>query len=380
MTVQTRTSKPHPLKAYIDRLLAGGALLPDSPENVTEVVGILKSYGIVIGAYAVNLKYVADHQFLVIFPFFKYFNGEITPAKLFKHWWHDRINYEYAEYCMRGMMWHGGGGLEPYLDSDEFKQRSAVAIAAKFKHNPLFKGMGTIFKEFWPEQVRQLVYTSALGQFWTVMSKIFLELSDRYDAGEIKTIPDVVQHILDGLVADAALPITYHPIINGKPYEIIPESAGITFLMDAGVPYVEAIFFRGTPFQGVVSFNAQADQIPIDQSQFCYGALYADPVPIGGSGIPPTLLMQDMRHYLPDYLTDLYHRQDRDQTGLRVTLCQSFQKSMYCVTTAAILGLAPHPINTADQVEQEANRAYLKNWMNRFIKSRLGNVQGTASP
>jgi CO2 hydration protein len=278
------------------------------------------------------------------------------------------------------MMWHGGGGLETYLDSDAFEERARVAIAAKFKLNPLFKGMGAIFKDFWPEQVRQLVYTTALGQFWTVMSKIFLTLSDRYDAGKIKTVPDVVKHILDGLVEDAALPITYFPIINGKPYEIIPESAGITFLMDTGVPYVEAIFFRGTPFQGVVSFNAQADQIPIDQSQFCYGALYADPVPIGGSGIPPTLLMQDMRHYMPDYLTDLYQQQGRNQTGLRVNLCQSFQKSMYCVTTAAILGLAPHPMNTEDSVEQEANKVYLETWMDRFIKSRLSNVQGSKLP
>ncbi|PZD73486.1 hypothetical protein C1752_02044 [Acaryochloris thomasi RCC1774] len=380
MTAKTRPARPHPLNTYIERLQAGGALLPDSPDNVAEVVGILKSYGIVLDAYAVNLKYIGDHQFLVIFPFFKYFNGEVNPAKLFKHWWHDRINYEYAEYCMRGMMWHGGGGLEPYLDSDEFKQMAEVAIATRFKRNPLFKGMGSIFKDFWPEQVRQLCYTTALGQFWTVMSKIFLELSDRFDAGEIKTIPDVVQHILDGLVADAALPITYAPLINGKRYEIIPESAGITFLIDTGVPYVEAIFFRGTPFQGTVTYNAQEDQIPIDQSAFCYGALYADPVPIGGSGIPPTLLMQDMRHYIPDYFTDLYRRQGRDQTGLRVNLCQSFQKSMYCVTTAAILGLAPHPITSQDPAEKEANTAYLKGWMDRFIKSRLSNVQGMQLP
>ena len=42
--------------------------------------------------------------------------------------------------------------------------------------------------------------------------------------------------------------------------------------------------------------------MPVDQGRFGYGALFADPLPIGGAGIPPTLLMQDMRHYVPDYL------------------------------------------------------------------------------
>ena len=37
--------RTHPLAAYINRLVAGDALLPDTPENVVEVVGILKSYG-----------------------------------------------------------------------------------------------------------------------------------------------------------------------------------------------------------------------------------------------------------------------------------------------------------------------------------------------
>ena len=375
----TRIAKPHPLKAYIDRLQAGGTLLPDTPDNTMEVVGILKSYGVVLDAYAVNLKYMGDHQFLKLFPFFKYFNGEITTEKLLKHWMHDRINYEYAEYCMRGMMYHGGGGLETYLDTPEFVELAQVAIAAKFKSNPLLMGMGAVFKDFWPEQVRQMAYTSALGQFWTVMSKIFLTMSDRYDNGEITTIPEVVQYILDGLVEDAALPITYAPLVKGKRYPIIPESAGITFLMDTGVPYVEAIFFRGTPFQGTVTYNAQEDQIPIDQGAFCYGALYADPVPIGGAGIPPTLLMQDMRHFLPDYHHDLYRRQKRDHTGLRVNICQSFQKSMYCVTNACILGLAPHSLDTQNPEEKAANEKYLQGWMDRFVTSRLGNVQGADS-
>ena len=366
--------RTHPLAAYINRLVAGDALLPDTPENVVEVVGILKSYGVVLDAYYKNLIYIAEDQFLVLFPFFKYFNGEITPGKLLRHLWHDRINFEYAEYCMKTMLWHGGGGLDAYLESPEFDKRSGEAIQAGIKNNWPIRGLNRLFPDFLPEQVRQMAYYSGLGQFWKVMSEMFLSLSDRYDTGEIKTIPEVVKHIQSGLVAAANLPITYAVTIKGQVYEIIPSEAGLTFLPDVAVPYVEAIFFRGTPFLGTVSYNAQAQQIPPDQSRFEYGALYADPLPIGGAGIPPTLLMQDMRHFLPDYLHEVYRRNRREEDDLRVQICQSFQKSMFCVTTAAIVGLAPYPIETDSPAEQEANRVYLEKWMDRFMASRLSEV------
>ncbi|NEO75851.1 CO2 hydration protein [Moorena sp. SIO4G3] len=371
MVVSQKPKPKHPLEEYIKRLQTGSALLSDSPENLMEVVGILHSYGIVLDAYSRNLIYTADHQFLVFFPFFKYFNGDISFSKLLRHWWHDRINFEYAEYCMRSMLWHGGGGLDSHLDTDEFKQRCAEAIQAKFKSNPLMLGMNKLFPEFLPEQVRMLAYTSGLGQFWRVMSDIFMSLSQGYDEGEIKSIPQVVDHIKAGLVAAANKPITYAPQIGAQRYEIIPESVGLTFLSDTGVPYVEAIFFRGTPFLGTVSLNAQAYQISPDQTRFTYGALYADPLPIGGAGIPPTLLMQDMRHYLPKYLSDFYMRSHRGEIDLRVRICQTFQKSMFCVTTAAILGLAPHPMDTTDPGELDENRAYLEYWMDRLIPSQL---------
>ncbi|PSN18420.1 carbon dioxide transporter [filamentous cyanobacterium CCP5] len=365
----------HPLESFVHRLLNGQALLTDSETNVLEVVGILKSYGVVLDTYSVNLIYMADHQFLVLFPFFKYFNGKVSVGKLLKHWWHDRINYEYAEYCMRTMLFHGGGGLDEYLDSPEFVRTAKAAIAAKIAGNPAIRLLHQVFPEFLLEQVRQSAYTSGLGQFWRVMSDMFLDLSDRYDRGEITSIPEVVNHIKAGLVAAAANPITYSVDINGQTYDILPESAGLTFLMDTAVPYVEAIFFRGTPFLGTVSFNAQANQIPPDQERFMYGALYADPLPIGGAGIPPTLLMQDMRHFLPDYLSDYYAQGLRGEDDVRVKICQSFQKSMFCVTSAALLGLLPHDPQTSDPQEQEANRDFLIYWMDRFIPSRLEVVQ-----
>ncbi|WP_448604608.1 CO2 hydration protein [Thermoleptolyngbya sp.] len=371
------SSSSHPLAYIVDRLESGGALLPDTPENVVEVVGILKSYGVVLDAYWRNLIYISEHQFLVLFPFFKYFNGEITLAKLLRHWWHDRINYEFAEYCMKGMFWHGGGGLDAFLDTPEFIRLAKTAIRAKVKSNPLMGGLNQLFPDFLVEQVRQLCYYSALGQFWRVMSPMFLTLSDRYDQGEIRAIADVVAHVKQGLVDAAAMPITYAVNINGQAYDILPASAGLTFLPDAALPYVEAVFLRSFPFFGTVSYNAQAHQISDEQADFNYGALFADPLPIGGGGIPPTLLMQDMRHFLPNYLHAIYQQGLRGEDDLRVKICLSFQKSMFCVTTAAILGTLPHPLDTTDLAQQQANRAYLEAWVDRLLPSRLPLVQGS---
>lgn len=370
--ITTQKNPPYnPLAEFVERLQTGEALLKDSPENVLEVVGILKSYGIVLDAYSKNLIYIAEHQFLVFFPFFKYFNGDISLAKLLRHLWHDRINFEYAEYCLKAMMWHGGGGLDAYLDTTEFEDRAKAVIAAKFKYNPLILGINQLFPEFLIEQLRVSAYYTGLGQFWRVMADMFLNLSDRYDNGEIKSIPQVVEHIKLALVADAMKPITYSVEIGNKVYDLIPESLGLTFLADTAIPYVEAVFFRGTPFLGTVSLNAQAYQVPPDQSRFQYGALYADPLPIGGAGIPPTLLMQDMRHYLPEYLHSIYRRSLRSEDDLRVQICMSFQKSMFCVTSAAILGLLPYPLDTQDLSEQKNNQIYLEKWMSRLENSQL---------
>ncbi len=372
VSTSVKRSKSFLVDEYIARLERGDALLDDSAQNLVEVVGVLKSYGVVLDAYSINLCYIADTQFLKLFPLFKYFNGKVNAKTIAQFIAHDRINYEYAEYCMKSMFWHGGGGVDTYLDTPEFAESTEKLIQAYFKYNPLMLLLHKAFKDFLPEQMRQMAYYSALGQFWRVMSDIFINLSDSYDRGEIKSIPDVVQFILDGLVADAARPITYKVKLRGQEYDIIPKSAGLTFLMDTGVPYVEAVFFRGTPFTGTVSYNAQAYEISYDQGMFNYGALYADPLPIGGAGIPPTLLMQDMRHFLPDYLHQLYQTQSPRGLGdLRIQICESFQKSMFCVTTAAVQGLAPHPLNTDDPEQQAANRKYLKGWLNRILESQL---------
>ncbi len=372
---QLRAAPVYSSVDYIDRLVDGGTLLPDTPENLKEVVGVLDAYGVVLNAYSINLNYIADSQFLVLFPLFKYFNGEVTPQKIAKHLWHDRINYEYAEYVMRTMMWHGGGGLDAYLDSDDFWACCSPAVRAKSRFNPMLLGINGIFPDYLAEQVRQLCYYSGLGQFWRVMSDIFMHLANEYNQGSIKSISEVVSLVKDGLVASAGKPITYSVKVGGTEYDIIPESVGLTFLSDTAVPYVETIFLRGTPFFGTVSYNAQAQQVPIDQAQFGYGALFADPLPIGGAGIPPTLLMQDMRHYVPAYLRELYQRSKRGQDDIRVQLSQSFQKSMFCVTEAAVRGLMPYAADTSDPKEQVLNRDYLGGWLKRLAESRLDVVQ-----
>ena len=371
---QNKTIEPA-LAAVKQRLESGGALLPDSHENLLEVVGILQSYGVVLGEYHRNLTYISEHQFLVILPFFKFFNGEFSLNKLGRHWWHDRINFEFAEYSMRSMFWHGGGGLDAYLDSEEFKQRAQLAIAAKVRNNPFMALMNRLFPDFLPEQVRLMTYYSALGFFWSFMSPMFLKLSDRYDRGEIKSIPDVVQHVQDGLVAAASVPYIYKVSISDQDYEIVPASANLTFLMDAAVPYVEAVFFRSFPFRGTVSYNAQAHQISTEISQFNYGVLYADHLPVGGAGIPPTLLMQDMRHFLPDYLQEFYKKGDRGTEDLLVKICLSFQKSMFCVTTGTLRGLAPYALETEDPQEKLANDKFLAPWLERLSQSRLYTLQ-----
>lgn len=374
-TLSKAQQTAHPLNEYMNRLEAGEALLPDSPQNLLEVVGILHSYAFVLDAYSRNLLYISENAFLEPFPFWKHFNGEVTTAKLLRYGWHERFNFEYAEYCAKTMFWHGGGSLDTYLNSPQFEQAAQEAILAKTQGNLLLRGFHHLFPAFFTEQVRQLVYYNALGQFWRVMTNIFNDLSHRYNRQEITSISQVVDHIQLGLTAAAKQPIAYAVFIRGQLYKIIPETASLKFLQDVAVPYVEAIFFRGTPFFGTTSYNAQARQISPALSEFTYGALYAEPLLTGCAGIPPTLLMQDLRHFLPSYLHELYMRSHRGEDNLRVQICRSFQKSMFCVATAAIKGLSPYPLGTQEPYQQQANRLYLENWMNRFVYSRLPNIQ-----
>ncbi len=351
-------------------LLAGHTLLANTAEHLIEVVDVLKSYGEVLDAYSKNLIFQAEQQFLLPFPLFKYLDGDKSVAKIWRHLNHDRINFEYAEYCMKAMLWHGTGGLDAYLDSEPFAANCAAIIRRKTRHDPLLALLHPLFRGFLVELIRTAATTHALGQFWRVMSDLFLDLARAEAAGRVGSIEAVVEFIKDGLVAAAGKPITYGVEIAGERLWVLPPEAGLTFLVDVAVPYVEAVFLRGLPFLGTVSFNAQAQQISPDQGQFAYGALYADPLPSMGAGVPPSLLMQDMFRHLPERLHQLYRNRTRGEGDVRVKICMSFQKSMFCVTNAAIRGTFPCPLGSQDPADQAANRAYAAAWASRLAVAR----------
>jgi len=368
---QLTYSGGHPDAAELAaRLLSGQTLLADTPSHVVEVVDVLHSYGIVLDAYSRNLIYQAEEQFLNPLPIFKFLDGDLSAAKIWRHLIHDRINFEYAEYCMKAMLWHGTGGLDAYLDSEPFLSSCQAIIRRKSGRDPLLALLNPLFRGFLPELIRTAATTHALGQFWRVMSDLFVDLAQAEAEGRVRTIPDVVSFLKQGLVAAAADPITYAVTVAGERFWVLPPEAGLTFLVDVAVPYVEAVFLRGTPFLGTVSFNAQAQQISPDQSQFRYGALYADPLPTMGAGIPPSLLMQDMYRHLPERLHESYRHSTRGEGDVRVKICMSFQKSMFCVTNAAIAGTFPHPLDDPSPAASTANRAYADAWASRLCLAR----------
>ena len=421
----TETKLPpskHQFADVIHRLEAGGSMLPDTPENLMQIIGIYKAYAIPMDFYWRNLLYIAEKVFLNPLPFFKYFiskdyldlpnhyagdtadlriwrgqasahpellefmeKGETTKLpKVVHHLMHDRINMEFAEACMRSMLWHGRdmglGQFDAYLDTDEYKANADKAIKAYFKGNPLMLGLYKIFPDMFLEQVRQLSYYSNLGLFWEVMAPVFLEMSDIYDEGGFKGVPDAMDFLVNGIFAVAGRPIYHHLYINDECYEIIPKSKGFTWLYEAALPYVEAIFYRTSPFRGTKSYNAQANQVPRDQKDFHYGILYADVFPVGSAGIPPTLLMDDMWHFLPDYLVEYYQKHCRGEDDSLIQLGVTFQRSMYNVTSAVIQALRTallYPLDDENPKHLEKNRQFFEMQMDRFLRqeARLNDIQ-----
>ena len=126
----------------------------------------------------------------------------------------------------------------------------------------------------------------------------------------------------------AGRPIFHHLYIGEDCYEIIPKSEGFTWLYEAALPYVEAVFYRTSPFRGTKSYNVYAHQGPADQADFHDGILDAEVFPVGSAGIPPTLMMQGMLHFLPLYLKDLYRQHKRGNEDELIELGLTFQCSM----------------------------------------------------
>ncbi|ANV89332.1 CO2 hydration protein [Picosynechococcus sp. PCC 8807] len=412
----------HPHADVIHRLEAGGSMLPDTPENLMQIIGIYKAYAVPMDFYWRDLLYIAEQVFLEPFRFFKYFisdeylerqnhyagdqadlriwrgTGSAHPellefmkkgetfksSKLFHHLFHDRINMEFAEACMRAMLWHGRdmglGKFDAYLDSDEYKANADRAIKAYFKKNPVMLGLYKLFPDMFLEQVRELSYYANLGLFWEVMAPVFFEMSDIYDEGGFKGVPDAMNFLVNGIFAIAGRPIYHHVYIDGECFEIIPKSKGFTWLYEAALPYVEAVFYRTAPFRGTKSYNAQAHEVPDEQKDFHYGILYADVFPVGTAGIPPTLLMDDMYHFLPQYLKDYYKEHCRGEDDELIQLGITFQRSMYNVTSAVIQALRTallYPLDDPNPKHLQKNREFFEAQMDRFLRpeARLRDIQ-----
>ncbi len=410
----------HPYAEVIHRLEAGGSMLPDTPENLQQIIGIYKAYAVPMDFYWRDLLYIAERVFLNPLPAFKYFlpqeyldlpnsyagdqaklriwrggekahpellafmeRGETgRMPRLLHHLWHDRVNMEFAEACMQAMFWHQGmgGRFNDYLESEAYRANADRAIRAYFQGNPLMLGLYRLFPEMFLEQVKRLSYTANLGLFWEVMAPVFFEMSDIYDEGGFQGVPDAMDFLVNGIFAVAGRPIYHHVYVGDTCYEIIPKSAGFTWLYEAALPYVEAVFYRTSPFRGTRSYNAQAHQVPADQADFHYGILYADVFPVGSAGIPPTLLMQDMLHFLPPYLKDLYKQHKRGEEDELIQLGISFQRSMYNVTSAviqALRGALLYPLDDTDPEHLLANRRFFEAQMDRFLRpeARLSDIQ-----
>ncbi len=412
----------HEFADIIHRLEAGGSMLPDTPENLMQIIGIYKAYAVPMDFYWRDLLYIAERVFLDPLPFFKYFlpqeyldlqnhyagdnadlriwrgTGSAHPEllefmdkgktrkmpRLIHHLWHDRVNMEFAEACMQAMLWHGRdmvwGLFDAYLDSEEYRQNADRAIKAYFKKNPVMMKLYDLFPDMFLEQVRMMSYYSNLGLFWEVMAPVFFEMSDIYDEGGFKGVPDAMNFLVNGIFAIAGRPIYHHVYIDGQCYEIIPKSKAFTWLYEAALPYVEAVFYRTAPFRGTKSYNAQAKQVPDEQKDFHYGILYADVFPVGTAGIPPTLLMDDMYHFLPQYLIDYYQQNCRGEDDILIQLGISFQRSMYNVTSAVIQALRTallYPLDDPNPKHLLKNRQFFEAQMDRFKRpeARLRDIQ-----
>ncbi|MEY3735064.1 MAG: hypothetical protein RLZZ624_122, partial [Cyanobacteriota bacterium] len=81
-------------------------------------------------------------------------------------------------------------------------------------------------------------------------------------------------------------------------------------------------------------------------------------------------LMQDMYRHLPEPLHAWYRQRTRGEVDVRVKICMSFQKSMFCVTNAAIAGTFPHPLSSSDPAAVAANAAYADAWAQRLGMAR----------
>lgn len=90
--------------------------------------------------------------------------------------------------------------------------------------------------------------------------------------------------------------------------------------------------------------------------------------------------------FLPPYLVDYYSQHCRGEEDMLIQLGVSFQRSMYCVTSAVIQALRTallYPLDDQNPKHLQANRDFFEMQLNRFTRSdynirdaaRLGSIQ-----
>ncbi len=62
-------------------------------------------------------------------------------------------------------------------------------------------GLYRLFPEMFMEQVKKMSYYANLGLFWEVMAPVFFEMSDIYDEGGFKGVPDAMNFLVNGIFA-----------------------------------------------------------------------------------------------------------------------------------------------------------------------------------
>jgi len=90
--------------------------------------------------------------------------------------------------------------------------------------------------------------------------------------------------------------------------------------------------------------------------------------------------MQDMLHFLPPYLKELYKQHRRGEEDQLIQLGITFQSSMYNVTSAVIQALRCallYPLDDPNPEHLRANRRFFEAQMDRFLRpeARLGDIQ-----
>ena len=123
---QSATKLPpsqHEYAEVIHRLEAGGAMLPDTPENLMQIIGLYKAYAVPMDFYWRDLLYIAERVFLNPFPFFKYFLPK-EYLDLHNHYAGDDADLR-GEHRRRGRQ--PGAGCAPSEDRGRLRRHVVVA-------------------------------------------------------------------------------------------------------------------------------------------------------------------------------------------------------------------------------------------------------------